>query len=134
MHRRYWKHPVLAVRCGCCDAALSRRGVKALLLSDSDTLMVSVDTDVIGAIVPTAEQLETPCECSCQRAVCRACGAELGYHVACPCSKCLAKTNNGHTTIFFLDAVRTEQLANVHADGSRTILTWGDVSQGRSRS
>lgn len=124
MRPKYWKAEVLLVRCRCCGVAVSRRGMKALLLSDLSITMVSAGSDIDDAVVMTSELSEPKCECKCFLVVCKECGAELGYRVKRPCASCLTSNTNGHRTILTDGAVVTEQQYKESRAGVRTILTW----------
>ncbi|NXT67374.1 FA72A protein, partial [Chaetops frenatus] len=92
--------------CRFCRQVLSSRGMRAVLLADTDTDLYSTDippsgtVDFIGSCYFTAI-----CRCKLKNIACLKCGNVVGYHVICPCKPCLLSCNNGHLWMFHSQAV-----------------------------
>ncbi|XP_071375023.1 protein FAM72A isoform X2 [Centroberyx affinis] len=92
---------VTQVNCIFCDSLLCTRGMKAVLLADTEIELFSTD------IPPNS-------------------GNVVGYHVVAPCKPCLLSCNNGHFWMFNSDAVST--LNRLDATGLNLLL-WGDLPE-----
>ncbi|XP_039972456.1 protein FAM72A isoform X2 [Xiphias gladius] len=92
---------VTQVNCIFCDSLLCTRGMKAVLLADTEVELFSTD------IPPNS-------------------GNVVGYHVVAPCKPCLLSCNNGHFWMFNSDAVST--LNRLDATGLNLLL-WGDLPE-----
>ncbi|XP_029682360.1 protein FAM72A isoform X3 [Takifugu rubripes] len=92
---------VTQVNCIYCDSLLCTRGMKAVLLADTEVELFSTD------IPPNR-------------------GNVVGYHVVAPCKPCLLSCNNGHFWMFNSDAVST--LNRLDSTGLNLLL-WGDLPE-----
>ncbi|KAM9534676.1 protein FAM72A-like isoform 2-T2 [Salvelinus alpinus] len=92
---------VTQVNCIYCESLLCTRGMKAVLLADTEIELFSTD------IPPNS-------------------GNFVGYHVVAPCKPCLLSCNNGHFWMFNSDAVST--LNRLDATGLNLLL-WGDLPE-----
>ncbi|KAI3370248.1 hypothetical protein L3Q82_025029, partial [Scortum barcoo] len=92
---------VTQVNCIFCDSLLCTRGMKAVLLADTEVELFSTD------IPPNS-------------------GNVVGYHVVAPCKPCLLSCNNGHFWMFNSDAVST--LNRLDSTGLNLLL-WGDLPE-----
>nr|XP_020653522.1 protein FAM72A isoform X2 [Pogona vitticeps] len=85
--------------CKFCQQVLSSRGMKAVLLADTETDLYSTD------IPPTS-------------------GNVVGYHVIAPCKPCLLSCNNGHFWMFHSQAVFG--INRLDPSGANFLL-WGNL-------
>ncbi|XP_016085426.1 protein FAM72A-like isoform X2 [Sinocyclocheilus rhinocerous] len=92
---------VTQVNCIYCDSLLCMRGMKAVLLADTEIELFSTD------IPPNS-------------------GNVVGYHVVAPCKPCLLSCNNGHFWMFNSEAVST--INRLDATG-QNLLLWGDLPE-----
>ncbi|TNN63300.1 Protein FAM72A [Liparis tanakae] len=92
---------VTQVNCTFCDSLLCTRGMKAVLLADTEVELFSTD------IPPNS-------------------GNVVGYHVVAPCKPCLLSCNNGHFWMFNSDAVSTLNRLDVTG---LNLLLWGDLPE-----
>ncbi|XP_077013720.1 protein FAM72A isoform X2 [Tamandua tetradactyla] len=90
---------VSIVCCKFCKQVLSSRGMKAVLLADTEIDLFSTD------IPPTN-------------------GNIVGYHVIVPCSPCLLSCNNGHFWMFHSQAVY--DINRLDSTGVNFLL-WGNL-------
>ncbi|XP_048353593.1 protein FAM72A [Sphaerodactylus townsendi] len=111
--------------CRFCQQVLSSRGMKAVLLADTETDLYSTDipptstVDFIGNCYFTEI-----CECKLKNIACLKCGNVVGYHVIAPCKPCLLSCNNGHFWMFHNQAV----FGIDRFDSSGTnFLLWGNL-------
>ncbi|XP_060701028.1 protein FAM72A isoform X3 [Chiloscyllium punctatum] len=85
--------------CKFCDNVLCARGMKAVLLADTDVELYSTD------IPPTS-------------------GNAVGYHVVVPCKPCLLSCNNGHFWMFHSQVIyAVNRLDSSGVD----LLLWGNL-------
>ncbi|KAM7335888.1 hypothetical protein ACRRTK_004381 [Alexandromys fortis] len=87
--------------CKFCKQVLSSRGMKAVLLANTDIDLYSTD------IPPTD-------------------GNIVGYHVIVPCSSCLLSCNNGHFWMFHSQAVYG--INRLDSTGVNFLL-WGNLPE-----
>ncbi|KAH0507276.1 Protein FAM72A [Microtus ochrogaster] len=87
--------------CKFCKQVLSSRGMKAVLLANTDIDLYSTD------IPPTD-------------------GNIVGYHVIVPCSSCLLSCNNGHFWMFHSQAVYG--VNRLDSTGVNFLL-WGNLPE-----
>ncbi|XP_054837306.1 protein FAM72A [Eublepharis macularius] len=121
---------VSLLRCRFCQQVLSSRGMKAVLLADTDTDLYSTDipptstVDFIGNCYFTEI-----CQCKLKNIACLKCGNVVGYHVIAPCNLCLFSCNNGHFWMFHSQAV----FGINRLDSSGTdLLLWGNLPDSES--
>uniref|UniRef100_A0A8C0GG18 Protein FAM72A n=1 Tax=Chelonoidis abingdonii TaxID=106734 RepID=A0A8C0GG18_CHEAB len=87
--------------CRFCQQVLSSRGMKAVLLANTEIDLYSTDipptstVDFIGSCYFT-----DICKCKLKNIACLKCGNVVGYHVIAPCKPCLLSCNNGHFWMF----------------------------------
>ncbi|OXB84454.1 UNVERIFIED_CONTAM: hypothetical protein H355_010881 [Colinus virginianus] len=90
---------VAVLCCRFCRQVLSSRGMKAVLLADTDTDLYSTDIPPSG-------------------------GNVVGYHVISPCKPCLLSCNNGHFWMFYSQAVFG--INRLDSSGVNVLL-WGNL-------
>ncbi|XP_039319429.1 protein FAM72A isoform X4 [Saimiri boliviensis] len=92
--------------CKFCKQVLSSRGMKAVLLADTEIDLFSTDIPPTNAVDFTGRCYFTKiCKCKLKDIACLKCGNIVGYHVIVPCSSCLLSCNNGHFWMFHSRAV-----------------------------
>ncbi|XP_064216374.1 protein FAM72A isoform X1 [Aotus nancymaae] len=92
--------------CKFCKQVLSSRGMKAVLLADTEIDLFSTDIPPTNAVDFTGRCYFTKiCKCKLKDIACLKCGNIVGYHVIVPCSSCLLSCNNGHFWMFHSQAV-----------------------------
>ncbi|XP_010611390.1 protein FAM72A isoform X2 [Fukomys damarensis] len=92
--------------CKFCKQVLSSRGMKAVLLADTDIDLFSTDIPPTKAVDFIGRCYFTEiCKCKLKDIACLKCGNIVGYHVIVPCSSCLLSSNNGHFWMFHSRAV-----------------------------
>jgi hypothetical protein len=100
----YGDEPVYDLLCRQCQALLSSRSMKVLLVANYSNELYSTDipSDSIttGAPVP----IDT-CACVAQQSLCTSCRYVVGYHVLLPCSDCGTQDHNSHFWLFHAGAV-----------------------------
>ncbi|KAL1774875.1 FAM72A isoform X1 [Sigmodon hispidus] len=121
--------------CKFCKQVLSSRGMKAVLLADTDIDLYSTDipptdtVDFIGRCYFTGI-----CKCKVKNIACLKCMFmciassyyEVSYHVIVPCSSCLLSCNNGHFWMFHSQAVYG--INRLDATGVNFLL-WGNLPE-----
>ncbi|XP_020858702.1 protein FAM72A isoform X2 [Phascolarctos cinereus] len=92
--------------CKFCKQVLSSRGMKAVLLADTEIDLYSTDIPPTTAVdfIGTCYFTEI-CQCKLKDIACLTCGNIVGYHVIVPCKPCLLSCNNGHFWMFHSQAV-----------------------------
>ncbi|XP_066482001.1 protein FAM72A isoform X1 [Tiliqua scincoides] len=111
--------------CRFCQQVLSSRGMKAVLLADTETDLYSTDipptstVDFIGNCYFTEI-----CLCKLKNIACLKCGNVVGYHVIAPCKTCLLSCNNGHFWMFHSQAVFG--INRLDSSGANLLL-WGNL-------
>ncbi|TNM88447.1 hypothetical protein fugu_004701 [Takifugu bimaculatus] len=99
---------VTQVNCIYCDSLLCTRGMKAVLLADTEVELFSTDIPPNRTVDFVASCYSTEsCKCKLRDIACLKCGNVVGYHVVAPCKPCLLSCNNGHFWMFNSDAVST---------------------------
>ncbi|KAH9808238.1 FAM72 protein-domain-containing protein [Melampsora americana] len=108
-------HRVYVLSCAHCDAFVSDRGMRAVLLLRPSITLFSTDGMPYncGPLYPdsnedvnNSEQVERTCNCLTQSLGCYGCGNTIGYHIICPCSRCVDSVSkhrraaNGHRWVF----------------------------------
>ncbi|XP_029105508.1 protein FAM72A isoform X1 [Scleropages formosus] len=126
---------VTQVYCIYCDSLLCTRGMKAVLLADTDIELFSTDIPPNRTVDFVASCYATEsCQCKLRDIACLKCGNVVGYHVVAPCKPCLMSCNNGHFWMFNSDAVSTVNRldpSGVYLDKSSglNLLLWGDLPE-----
>ncbi|KAF1581615.1 UNVERIFIED_CONTAM: Protein FAM72A, partial [Eudyptes pachyrhynchus] len=97
---------VAVLCCRFCRQVLSSRGMKAVLLADTDIDLYSTDIPPSGTVDFIGSCYFTEiCKCKLKNIACLKCGNIVGYHVISPCKPCLLSCNNGHFWMFHSQAV-----------------------------
>lgn len=118
---------VTQVNCIFCESLLCTRGMKAVLLADTEVELFSTDIPPNRTVDFVASCYSTEsCKCKLRDIACLKCGNVVGYHVVAPCKPCLLSCNNGHFWMFNSDAVST--LNRLDATGLNLLL-WGDLPE-----
>ncbi|XP_027135543.1 protein FAM72A isoform X2 [Larimichthys crocea] len=118
---------VTQVNCIFCDSLLCTRGMKAVLLADTEVELFSTDIPPNRTVDFVASCYSTEsCKCKLRDIACLKCGNVVGYHVVAPCKPCLLSCNNGHFWMFNSDAVST--LNRLDGTGLNLLL-WGDLPE-----
>lgn len=111
-------HQVYLLNCRGCDNFLTDRGMRAVLLLKPHVTLFSTDvmpancgplyppTQTFGCSTPLPGSLNNrTCECLTQTLGCYGCGAQVGYQIISPCSRCTAsisdsqRGSNGHRIV-----------------------------------
>jgi len=99
------RHRVYLLNCKYCGTFLSNRGQKAVLLLEPHITLYSTDAIPFNCgplyIPPPVERT---CDCITHSLGCYGCGAQVGYHIVAPCSRCTSsvanhRSSNGHRTV-----------------------------------
>uniref|UniRef100_UPI00358E5DE8 protein FAM72A-like n=1 Tax=Myxine glutinosa TaxID=7769 RepID=UPI00358E5DE8 len=118
---------VLELRCKYCDACLSRRGMKAVLLADVAMELFSTDKPPAGAVDFVSSTYSTwTCSCKVKDSACLKCGNVVGYHVVLPCKSCLLSCNNGHFWMFHSDTTQGKEMLDASGED---LLVWGHLAK-----
>ncbi|KAG7238310.1 hypothetical protein INR49_031021, partial [Caranx melampygus] len=127
IQRQFQNKCVTQVNCIFCDSLLCTRGMKAVLLADTEVELFSTDIPPNRTVDFVASCYSTEsCKCKLRDIACLKCGNVVGYHVVAPCKPCLLSCNNGHFWMFNSDAVST--LNRLDATGLNLLL-WGDLPE-----
>ncbi|XP_030828403.1 protein FAM72A-like [Strongylocentrotus purpuratus] len=127
MHSSFKKKPVVQLVCRFCDSCICKRGMKAVLLADTNMELYSTDAPCAGKISNVDKPYSTgKCECRISDTACNHCGNNVGYTIMIPCVPCLQSCNNGHLWIFNSTVVWAEgQLDKSGCD----VLRWDSLSE-----
>ncbi|XP_078500709.1 protein FAM72A [Lissotriton helveticus] len=113
--------------CGFCHHVLSCRGMKAVLLADTERDLYSTDIPPHNAVDFVGRCYFTDiCECKLKDVACLKCGNVVGYHVIVPCQPCLRSCNNGHFWMFHSRAVFG---INRMDPSGLNLLLWGSLPE-----
>ena len=112
------QHKVYLLNCKHCGNFLSDRGMKAVLLLKPNITLYSTDivpstcgpffpnsSSFHGGMDPMEPPVERTCECLTQSLGCYGCGAQVGYNIISPCTRCTSsvmkhsRSSNGHRTV-----------------------------------
>ncbi|KAF1505894.1 Protein FAM72A, partial [Eudyptula minor novaehollandiae] len=116
---------VAVLCCRFCRQVLSSRGMKAVLLADTDIDLYSTDTPPSGTVDFIGSCYFTEiCKCKLKNIACLKCGNIVGYHVISPCKPCLLSCNNGHFWMFHSQAVFG---INRLDPSGVNVLLWGNL-------
>lgn len=117
-------HRVYILSCAHCGCFVSDRGMKAVLLLRPSITLFSTDGMPYncGPLYPDggdgigySEPVERTCDCLTQSIGCFGCGNTIGYHIICPCSRCVDSVSkhrraaNGHRWVFHYGEVTFEE-------------------------
>lgn len=115
------------LRCRFCAQVLSARGMKAVLLADTDVDLFSTDIPPTDAVDFIGRCYFTEiCKCKLKDIACLKCGNIVGYHVIVPCCSCLLSCNNGHFWMFHSQAVY--DINRLDSTGTNFLL-WGNLPE-----
>ncbi|XP_060701026.1 protein FAM72A isoform X1 [Chiloscyllium punctatum] len=111
--------------CKFCDNVLCARGMKAVLLADTDVELYSTDIPPTRAVDFVGNcYLTESCKCKIKDIACLKCGNAVGYHVVVPCKPCLLSCNNGHFWMFHSQVIyAVNRLDSSGVD----LLLWGNL-------
>ncbi|XP_043572255.1 protein FAM72A [Chiloscyllium plagiosum] len=111
--------------CKFCDNMLCARGMKAVLLADTDVELYSTDIPPTRAVDFVGNcYLTESCKCKIKDIACLKCGNAVGYHVVVPCKPCLLSCNNGHFWMFHSQVIyAVNRLDSSGVD----LLLWGNL-------
>ncbi|XP_051890786.1 protein FAM72A [Pristis pectinata] len=111
--------------CKFCDNILCARGMKAVLLADTDVELYSTDIPPTRAVDFVGNCYSTEsCKCKIKDIACLKCGNAVGYHVVVPCKPCLLSCNNGHFWMFHSQVIyAVNRLDSSGVD----FLLWGNL-------
>eukprot|EP00039_Didymoeca_costata_P021853 m.345590 g.345590 ORF g.345590 m.345590 type:complete len:180 (+) comp26793_c0_seq1:137-676(+) len=125
-YRSVFGHKIVhELSCHYCTRELSRRGMRALLLADTDVELFSTDGPPLHGCALIGESYSTrQCQCVISDVACLGCGNIVGYHVVQPCCSCLKACNNGHLWMFHGHAVQAQERAN---NRNTKHLTWSHL-------
>lgn len=113
--------------CKFCKQVLSYRGMKAVLLGDTEIDLFSTDIPPTNAVDFIGRCYFTEiCKCKLKDIACLKCGNIVGYHVIVPCCSCLLSCNNGHFWIFHSQAVYG--INRLDSTGVNFLL-WGNLPE-----
>ncbi|CAH7688280.1 FAM72 protein-domain-containing protein [Phakopsora pachyrhizi] len=118
-------HRVHLLSCAHCGCFVSDRGMKAVLLLRPSITLFSTDgmpyncgpvyQDGHEDNYGSSEPVERTCDCLTQSMGCYGCGNTIGYHIICPCSRCVDSVSkhrraaNGHRWVFHYGEVTYEE-------------------------
>ncbi|KAI9301458.1 FAM72 protein-domain-containing protein [Cunninghamella echinulata] len=89
--------------CRHCNNNVCTRGMKAILLADTQIELYSTDIPTPSTHLMDKDYLTHTCSCRIRDVACLDCGNIIGYHVVSPCKQCLSACNNGHFWMFHSD-------------------------------
>jgi hypothetical protein len=96
VHPHFRNKRVHKVFCKNCNADLCERGMRAILLGNTNVELFSTDRPPSGVELVEKDYFAKNCRCRIRDAACLGCGSVCSYHVVHPCEKCLESCNNGH--------------------------------------
>jgi hypothetical protein len=112
IHPQFKSKPVVSLLCTHCHSTVTNRGMRAILLGNTNVELFSTDQPQAMELLPT-EYLASSCRCKIQDGCCLGCGNVIGYHVSKPCQSCLSSCHNGHYYMFLNKEVfQKEQMVN----------------------
>jgi hypothetical protein len=100
--------PVLLLACAHCDASLCARAVSVFLCAEPASVLFSTDIPQTDAVREGGQILIPTCDCGADAVHCRACDAEVGYHVLHPCATCSEYEHNDMYWLFNANDVRSQ--------------------------
>ena len=121
------QHKVYLLNCKHCGNFLSDRGMKAVLLLKPNITLFSTDAipTTCGPFFPSNSfnggvdshepPVERTCECLTQSLGCYGCGAQVGYSIVAPCSRCTnsvakhQRSSNGHRTVLHCSEITVRE-------------------------
>ncbi|PWN47355.1 hypothetical protein IE53DRAFT_321365 [Violaceomyces palustris] len=124
---REQQHKVYLLNCKHCGNFLSDRGMKAVLLLKPNITLFSTDaapttcgplyspSRFSGGADPSEPPLERTCDCLTQSLGCYGCGAQVGYNIVSPCSRCTnsvikhQRSSNGHRTVLHCSEITVRE-------------------------
>ncbi|XP_015774614.1 PREDICTED: protein FAM72A-like [Acropora digitifera] len=129
VHPAFHTKSVVKLECKYCEKDICARGMRALLLADTNVELYSTDFPPENAIQLIGADYSTEnCECRIKDVACLGCGNVVGYHVTLPCKSCITSCNNGHFWMFHASAViPAERLDQTGIQ----IMLWGSLSNSK---
>lgn len=123
IHPAFQTKTVVKLECKYCERNICVRGMRALLLADTNVELYSTDLPPENAIQLIGMDYSTEnCDCRIKDVACLGCGNVVGYHVTLPCQACIRSCNNGHFWMFHSSAVTpVERLDQTGIQ----IMLWG---------
>eukprot|EP01134_Creolimax_fragrantissima_P006306 CFRG6306T1 len=116
---------VREIFCGYCDSFLSRRGMRAILLGDTNVELYSTDVAPKNSVGLIGDDYVTKnCNCKIKDIACLCCGNVMGYHVTSPCSSCLQASHNGHFWMFHSEGLKCRDRKDPQ---SKATMMWGSI-------
>nr|KAJ3423250.1 Protein fam72a [Polyrhizophydium stewartii] len=106
VHPQFRSKAVCELFCRHCESRMCKRGMRAILLGNTEIELFSTDIPPNGVQLVFDDYLTQNCACRIRDAACLGCGNVVGYHVTQPCERCLDACNNGHFWMFLSDTVR----------------------------
>lgn len=117
---------VCNLNCTHCHVGVCRRGMKAILLADTNVELFSTDLPPFGVQLVNDDYMTRNCRCRIKDAACLGCGNVVGYHVTQPCEACLEACNNGHFWMFHMGEVFSEDRMD---NTGKKSLVWANLPQ-----
>eukprot|EP01134_Creolimax_fragrantissima_P004234 CFRG4234T1 len=115
---------VCNLTCRFCQSELTDRGMRAILLGDTNVELYSTDLPPTNTLGLIGEDYTTKnCACQIRDSACLTCGNVTGYHVTRPCSSCLEACHNGHFWMLHSDA--TKAIDRYTSAG--LLMRWGGI-------
>ncbi|KAH6577084.1 hypothetical protein BASA50_000047 [Batrachochytrium salamandrivorans] len=100
---------VYVLSCGHCSGQVCQRGMKAILLADTNIELFSTDSTPYGIQLVNDDYQTRNCLCRIRDVACLGCGNVIGYHVTQPCEPCMDACNNGHFWMFHVTEVNSDE-------------------------
>ncbi|KAI8809697.1 FAM72 protein-domain-containing protein [Cladochytrium replicatum] len=111
---------VCELACRHCQVIVCKRGMKAILLADTNVELYSTDSPPSGVALVNDDYITRNCHCRIRDVACLGCGNVVGYHVTQPCETCLEACNNGHFWMFHVEQVSSSD--RLDSSGTRSLL------------
>ncbi|KAJ3412777.1 Protein fam72a [Chytridiales sp. JEL 0842] len=124
MRNQFRGKVVCNLRCGECEMVVCQRGMKAILLADTNVELYSTDLPPKCTALVNEDYMTRNCQCRIRDVACLNCGSVIGYHVTQPCESCMSSCNNGHFFMFNADQVKSSD--RMSSDGTKALL-WADL-------
>ncbi|KAJ8327423.1 hypothetical protein QVD99_008037 [Batrachochytrium dendrobatidis] len=115
---------VCILNCLHCSSQVCKRGMKAILLADTNIELFSTDAPPFGVQLVYDDYLTRNCQCRIRDVACLGCGNVIGYHVTQPCGPCMDACNNGHFWMFHVTEVNSHERPS--GQGSMSLV-WSQI-------
>ncbi|XP_014676625.1 PREDICTED: protein FAM72A-like [Priapulus caudatus] len=124
LHPTFQNKQVLCLECRACGNCVCTRGMRAILLANTQVELYSTDIPPEEAVDLVGDHYATNnCQCRIKDVACLQCGSLVGYHVMSPCKSCLLSCNNGHFWMYHSHAVSTVNRARNSRKGVQ-LMVW----------